>query len=202
MRFLLFIVLIAFFNPVFGQDKEQPLKNLFNEFHASVNHPLGNGFFGGGLGANHVFRPDKICSFRTGLDFQFFHVWGNSADPSHYSSTKDVRWAYADLTIPIVMRFNIKYVFIELGGNLGIGIAGQQTATVTTYSDYQPSVENKTKDSWNSGFSVGPVFGIGTLIPLNEKLDLLIRPDVGANVYFQKEFVNLYGRLCIGIHLK
>ena len=202
MRMIYFTIFMLFYNASVAQEKEQTLKKLFNEFHVSVNHSLGNGFFGGGLGANHVFRPDKVFSFRTGLDLQFFHTWGNSGDPSHYSSTKDIRWAYADLTIPIVMRFNIKYVLIELGGNLGVGIAGQQRATVTTYSDYQPSVEIKTKDFWNSGFSVGPVFGIGTLIPLNEKLDLLIRPDIGASVHFQQEFLNVYGRLCIGIHLK
>ncbi|MGV3613487.1 MAG: hypothetical protein ACO1N0_21185 [Fluviicola sp.] len=202
MKLKLVTIAILLLNGAFAQEKEQPLKNLFNEFHASVNHPLGNGFLGGGLGANRIFRPDKVFSFRTGLDFQFFHVWGNAADPSHYSSTKDVRWAYADLIIPIVMRFNIKYVFIELGGNLGVGIAGQQRATVTDFSNYQSFVVTNTKDSWSSGFSIGPMFGVGTLIPLNEKMDLLIRPDIGASVHFRQEFSNFYARLCIGIHLK
>lgn len=100
------------------------------------------------------------------------------------------------------MRINIKWMFMELGGNLGIGITGQQRATVINYSDYGPPVETVTNDSWNSGISIGPVLGIGSRIPLNEKLDLLIRPDIGASVYFQREFVNLYGRLCVGIHLK
>lgn len=193
---------MSFLNRSFTQEKEQPLRNLFNEYHVSVNHGIGNGFFGGGLGANHVFNPDKIVSFRTGIDFQFFHVWGNAADPSHYSSTKDIRYSYVDLNVPIIMRINIKWMFMELGGNLGIGITGQQRATVTSYSDYEPPVETEIKDSWNPGISLGPVFGIGTLIPLNEKLDLMIRPDVGASVYFQQEFVNLYGRLCVGLHLK
>lgn len=98
------------------------------------------------------------------------------------------------------MRINIKWVFIELGGNLVAGIAGQKRGILTYYS--QPLLETTTKDSWNSGISIGPVLGIGSRIPLNEKLDLLIRPDIGASVYFQQEFVNLYGRLCVGIHLK
>jgi hypothetical protein len=180
----------------FAQEKEQPLKNLFNEFHASVNHELGTGFFGGGLAANHVFRPDKVVSFRTGLDFQFFHHWSDSEDThSYYSSMKNVHYSYVDLTIPIVLRINIKWVFIELGANLGVGIAGQRKAIVTSYYEQLPSVETTTKEAWNPGISVGPVIGIGALIPLNEKLDLLIRPDVGLSGSLREE-------LCIGIHLK
>lgn len=202
MRLLLSLIFMSFLNWNFAQEKEQPLKNLFNEYHVSVNHGIGNGFFGGGLGANHVFNPDKIVSFRTGIDFQFFHVWGDAADPSHYSSTKDIRYSYVDLNVPIIMRINIKWIFMELGGNLGVGITGQRRATVINYSDYGPSVETAIRESWNSGISIGPVLGIGSRIPLNEKLDLLIHPDIGASVYFQQEFVNLYGRLCVGIHLK
>ena len=203
MRWIFFFCLHFFGSFVLGQEKEQPLKNLFNEFHASVNHELGKGFFGGGLGLNHVFRPDKVVSFRTGLDFQFFRAWRDSENNhSHYSSVKDVHYSYTDLTIPVVMRINIRWVFIELGVNLGVGIAGQRRATVTSYYDQQPSVETTTKDSWNPGISVGPVIGIGARIPLNEKLDLLVRPDVGLSGSLQEEFSSLYGRLCIGIHLK
>ena len=151
---------------------------------------------------NHVFVAYKIVYLRAGIDFQFFHAWADSEDPSHYSSTKNIHYTYVDLTIPILMRINIRWVFIELGGSLGAGITGQKKATVTTYSDYQAPVETIIKSSWNPGFSAGPVFGIGTRIPLNEKLDLLIRPDVGASIYFREEFLNLYGRLCVGIHLK
>jgi hypothetical protein len=205
MKFWIFLFLfIGLLNCAFGQAKEQPLRNLFNEFHASVNHELGTGFFGGGLAANHVFRPDKIVSFRTGLDFQFFHNWSDSENShSYYTSVKDIHYSYVDLTIPIVLRINIRWVFIELGVNLGVGIAGQRRATVTSYNDQPPFVvETTTKGSWNPGISVGPVLGIGALIPLNEKLDLLIRPDVGLSGSFTEDFSSLYGRLCVGIHLK
>ena len=202
MKFLLIIGSMFFLLSTFAQEKEQPLKNLFNEYHVSVNHGIGNGFFGGGLGVNHVFRPDKVVSLRMGMDFQFFHTWADSEQPSHYSSAKNVHYSYVDLTVPILMRINIRQLFIELGGNIGAGISGQRKATVTSYSDYQLPVETQTKGSWNPGFSVGPVFGIGARIPLNEKLDLIIRPDVGASIYFRQEFLHFYGRLCMGIHLK
>lgn len=203
MKIALSIVIFAFSLSCLAQEKEQPLKNLFNEFHVSVNHELGDGFFGGGLGVNHVFRSDKVVAFRTGLDFQFFHAWSESENThSYYSSAKNVHYSYLDLTIPLVLRINIRWVFIELGANLGVGIAGQRRATVTSYYDQQPSIETTTKGSWNPGISAGPMLGIGARIPLNEKLDLLVRPDIGLSGSFREEFSSLYGRLCIGIHLK
>ncbi|MNU98142.1 hypothetical protein D3C71_882460 [compost metagenome] len=188
-------------------EKVPSLKNAFNEFHASVNHgiPLSSGmrtFFGAGLGANKVFRAEKTLAFRTGVEFQFFHMLGNSGDPAHYSSVSNVHYSYSDLTIPIVLRINIGMTFIELGGNLGLGVVGQKRYMQHTYSDNQTPVETEKKESSNQGFSAGPVFGIGMLIPMNEKLDLLIRPDVGASVYFREGFANGYVRLCIGIRLK
>ncbi len=205
MRIIYFIILNLFYNASFAQEKEQPLKNLFNELHVSVNHGILNErtFFGGGIGVSHVFRPDKIFAFRTGLDFQFFHAWSDQEEQlSHYSSTKNIHYSYMDLTVPLVLRLNIKWIFMELGGNLAVGIAGQRRADVTNDFYMQPSVKTTTKDSWNPGVSAGLVLGIGARIPLNEKLDLLIRPDVGSSMAFNQEFSNLFGRLCIGIHLK
>lgn len=196
--------ILMFLSNVFAQEKEQKLKNLFNEFHVSANHGIGSskGFFGAGLGINKVFRPEKVIAFRTGLDFQFFHTWGNSGDPAHYSSISNVHYSFLDLTIPVVLRINIGMTFIELGGNLGLGILGQKRYNQHASFDNQASTEIIKKESLNQGFSVGPVLGVGVLIPMNEKLDLLIRPDVGANVYFKEAFTNVYARLCIGIHLK
>ncbi|WP_343634573.1 hypothetical protein [Fluviicola sp.] len=200
MKIALFLVVLVLSFFCSAQEKEQPLKNLFNEYYISVNHGIGDGSFGGGLGLNHVFHPDKIVSFRTGLDFQYFSEMSYSEQPSHFGSPYDYYCSYVDLTVPIVMRINIKWVFIELGGNLAVGIAGQKRGVLSDYS--QPLLETTTKDSWNPGFSVGPVLGIGARIPMNEKLDLLIRPDVGASISLDREFGNLYGRLCVGIHLK
>ncbi len=200
MRISLLLAILAFCSFSFAQEKEQPLNKLFNEFHASVNHGIGDGSFGGGLGVNHVFHPDKIVSFRTGFDFQFFSDQRYSNPPSHFGSPYDYYCSYVDLSIPFIMRINIKWVFIELGGNLVAGIAGQKRGVLRDYS--QPLLETTTKDSWNPGFSIGPILGIGGRIPLTEKLDLLIRPDVGASISLDREFGNLYGRLCLGIHLK
>jgi hypothetical protein len=200
MKVNLLLVIFAFSISCFAQEKEQPLKNLFNEFHISVNHGIGDGSFGGGLGVNHVFHPDKVISFRTGLDFQYFSNQTYSNPPSHFGSPYYYYCSYVDLTIPLIMRINIKWVFIELGGNLGVGITGQKRGVLTDYS--QPLLETTTNDSWNPGVSVGPMFGIGARIPLSEKLDLLIRPDVGASISLDQEFGNLYGRLCVGVRLK
>lgn len=202
MKSWMYLLLVTLSTHSFAQENsQQPLKDLFNEFHVSVNHGIGDGSFGGGLGVNHVFNPDKVVSFRTGLDFQFFSDQRYSDPPSHFGSPYDYYCSYVDVTIPFIMRINIKWVFIELGGNLVAGIAGEKRGVLKdTYSN--ATFDATSKDSWNPGFSVGPLVGIGTRIPLTEKLDLLIRPDVGASISLDREFGNLYGRLCVGIHLK
>ena len=134
MRLLLSLIFMSFLNWNFAQEKEQPLRNLFNEYHVSVNHGIGDGSFGGGLGVNHVFHPDKVISFRTGLDFQFFSDQTYSNPPSHFGSPYDYYCSYVDLTIPFIMRINIKWVFMELGGNLVAGIAGQKRGILKDYS--------------------------------------------------------------------
>lgn len=52
--------------------------------------------------------------------------------------------------------------------------------------------------------TVGLNSGIGTTLSLNEKLDLVIHPDFGANLFFMDthERIYSYGRLCVGIRLK
>ncbi|MNJ82984.1 hypothetical protein D3C87_03970 [compost metagenome] len=188
----------------FSQEKEQKLKNLFNEFHVSVNHGIGSGrtFFGAGLGANKVFRAEKIVAFRTGIEFQLFHTWDDVGDPSHFSAIKNIHRNHIDFMVPVAMRINIQRMFIELGGNVGVGVVGWERFTYLSFPLGKPTVQTERKEGWTPGFSMGLMGGIGGLIPLNEKLDLLIRPDVGASVYFHGEFLNLYARLCIGIHLK
>ncbi|MDR0803201.1 hypothetical protein [Fluviicola sp.] len=203
---LIFGFTLMFLSSVFSQEKKQ---KPVNEFHVSVNHgiPLSSlerTFFGVGLGVSHVFHSEKVAAFRTGLEFQFFHAWaGSLADHSHYSSSSNVHYSYVDFTIPLLLRINISWAFIELGVCFGTNLFGQERATVTSYYDYQPSIQTTGKRAWNPGISAGPVAGIGILIPLNEKLDLLIRPDAGVSAYFREEqYMNLYARLCVGIHLK
>lgn len=203
---LLVLICMQLF-PAFGQEKEPSLKNLFNEFHVSANHgiPLyskNRSFFGAGLGANKVFRSEKIIAFRTGLEFQLFHTWDDVGDPSHFSAIKNIHRTGIDLNVPIMLRINIQKMFIELGGNIGTGVVGWERYTNYSFPMGQPTVQTEQKQGWSSGFFLGSTAGMGGLIPLNEKMDLLIRPDVGANLYFYGGFLHLYGRLCIGIHLK
>ena len=206
MRILLFFILIGSLNGVIAQEKEQPLKNLFNEFHASVNHgiPLfmqDRTFFGVGLGANKVFRSDKIVAFRTGLELQLFHSWQANGDPSHFSYTENIHSYFLDLSVPLALRMNINHLFVEVGGNIGVGVGGQRRETYSSFPLGQPTVTTEQKTKTGSGFWLGPAVGIGTLISLNERLDLLIRPDVQLNWQIY-DGLNLYARLCVGIHLK
>src|SRR6185436_1499537 len=55
----------------------QDVSKLINEFHLSGNHGLSapKTFFGGGLGASHVFRADQPLGARIGLEADFYHFW-------------------------------------------------------------------------------------------------------------------------------
>nr|WP_294857973.1 hypothetical protein [uncultured Fluviicola sp.] len=180
------------------------MKHLFNEFHASVNHgiPLyteDRTFFGTGLGAGKVFRAEKIVAFRSGLELQLFHCW-QANDPSHFTNGSNIHSYFVDLSVPVIMRINISHFFVELGGNVGVGVGGRKQETTYSSSTGQ-TVMTVQKSRTGSGFWLGPAFGIGTLIPLNERLDLLIRPDVQLNWQIYGG-MDLYGRLSVGIHLK
>jgi hypothetical protein len=205
MKSLLFVIALILSKWSFGQEKKL-FKDYFNEFHVSVNHgiplfPADRTFFGGGLGISHVFCADKIISFRTGLDFQLFHEWDEFGEPAHYSSVKNIHYFFVDLSAPLMMRLNVSRFFVEFGANVGVGVGGRMRSTVSSYTPYQPTTTTEQKSRTGSGFWFGPALGIGTLIPLNEKLDLLVRPDIQLN-WNIFEHMNLYGRLCVGIRLK
>ncbi len=55
-------------------EKQQPLKNLVNEFHISVNHGIGSSkeFFGGGWEQTEFLDLKKYLLFELDWNFNFF----------------------------------------------------------------------------------------------------------------------------------
>lgn len=214
MKYSLLPMLFGTLTTVFGQNEKLQFKDYFNEFHVSVNHgiPLGGNnrtFYGAGLGMSHVFRAEKTVGARAGLELDFFHVRGYDISPPESDKTrKNQHYYLTSLTIPLNFRISFgekTRLFFELGGRAGFVISGYYTADVLqTGSNNESFFEHvKTHKAPVGLGTVGLNSGIGTLIPLNEKLDLVIHPDFGANLFFlDNESINLYGRLCIGIHLK
>lgn len=207
-----FLILMISVNG-FSQEKEQKLKNLFNEFHVSVNHGLPfsseeRTFFGGGLGANHVFRADKIVGARTGLELDFFHFWERDAGPPESGQVKkNQHFYFTTISIPANLQLNfgrnIRFSF-EVGARLGIVAYMIYTADVlrtgSSYGPYGTFEYERTSKVFRSGF-VGLNSGIGAKIPLNERMDLLIRPTIQINGY-SIDMMKLYGQLQVGLHLK
>ena len=213
MRSLLFIGLLVLSFPGFTQEKKT-FKDYFNECHASVNHGIPFGgytktFFGGGLGMSHVFRADKIVGARAGLELDFFHFWDEGGFDHFLEQTSVNQHFYlTTLTLPIHLRISFgkktRFLF-ELGGRAGFVVLGHCIADVQqTGPNYETYFERVKTYKASVGLgTVGLTSGIGTLIPLNEKLDLIIRPDLGANLFFLNDIrINPYVRLCIGIHLR
>lgn len=214
MKQLLLIALISFFNACFAQENKT-FKDYFNEFHISINHgvPLNANdrtFFGGGLGMSHVFRADRTVGARAGLELELFHVTDyNVGPPESDRVRKNQHFYLTSLTIPLNLRLGFGHktrFFFELGGRAGFVVLGYYTADVLqagVNNDYYFEHVKTTKVPVGAG-TVGLTSGIGTSVPLNEKLDLVIHPDFGANLFFfdYHDRIYLYGRLCVGIHLK
>lgn len=199
----------------FTQENKKKFKDYFNEFHASVNHGVSGywnkgAFWGGGLGMSHVFRPDRTVGARAGLELDLFHIRGYNTSPPESDKVRMNQHFYLTaLTIPLNLRLSFgkeTRFFFELGGRAGFVISGYYTADVfqTVGPAGEPIFEHvKTVKAPVGLGTVGLNSGIGTSVPLNEKLDLVIHPDFGANLFFlDNESINLYGRLCVGIHLK
>lgn len=208
---LVSVVLISL--TALGQENNE--RNIFlNEFHLSLNHgiPAYSGkrtFFGGGLGASHVFRANRIVGARIGLEADFFHVWGGDTQvPESDKTRRNQHFYLTKVSLPVNLRITLgkktRFLF-EAGGRFGLIVSAYYTADVLqTGPNYETFFEHQKTAHGPVGLGfVGLNSGIGTLIPMNEKLDLLIRPDMGANLYFRETGeVYLYTRLCVGIHLK
>lgn len=190
------------------------------EFHLSANHPIWNNsedwtFFGGGFGANLVFRDTNTLSFKTGFETNFFHTWNRSVSLSHFSGKSDVHYRFYNLSIPLMLRLHVgervKF-FLEAGGYLGIPLAGNMTSKyhVTPSSPGDAGINETRTEKFSGYFSVSPAVSLGLIFPLTQQLDLYLKPEF----VFQKNFgVQVYGsgsdfndhfryiRLCLGIRL-
>ncbi len=216
MRFLIFIISILLFFSSFGQEvKSQPLKNLFNEYQVSINHGVANPrtFFGAGLGASHIFRPDKVIGSRVGLEADFFHFWnGEIAPPYSNEPRRNQHYYSTNISVPFTLQLNFgnrtRFLF-ELGGRLGVNVHTQYSADV-----YQTAIGSESygkfayeKTILSLGAFLGLNAGIGVIIPLNEKCSLSFKPDVGLNMYSEKPNfaldagppANMYLRMNLGL---
>ena len=197
------------------------------EFHSSVNRPLShsesNTYYGGGIGANVLFRDTSVFNIKTGLEVNYFHTWDDRIYPSKTSSTRDLHYRYAVVSIPAFLRLtfgNRFKMFIEGGTYLGVSPGGKVRYTYTSYSMYfgQPSVKSEKNENYNTGLSISPAIGLGARFSLSERLDIFLKAEVafvvknkrfyggtiGSNYggYYDFNYRYNYLRLCVGIHLK
>lgn len=169
------------------------------EFHASINYPIASQTFpGAGLGANVLFREEKLVNFKIGLEINYFHTW----DKVYYGGLNGDHH-YGVLSVPAMVRFTTgeKHKgFFEMGTYVGIGF-GQ---TETGYYSYN----NPQYDTYFPGVVITPAIGLGGRFSLSERIDLLLKPEFALTMtefdlndrLFETYY--LYARFCVGIHLK
>lgn len=187
------------------------------ELHVSANHPLGKTrtFYGGGFGANLVFRDERAFSFKTGFEANFFHTWNKSVYAGHMASSSNVHYNFWNLSIPVMFRLKagqrVKF-FAEAGGYVGIPLTGTITSRYVTYatSPTNPGTDGIRTEKFGGYFSLSPAVSVGGIFPVSQRVDLILKPEF----LFQKNFgvydgpvsdfnaKFYYVRLCLGIHLK
>lgn len=196
------------------------------EFHGSVNHPLSSRedrtFFGGGAGANILFRDSRIFNFKTGMEVNYFHTWDESAYGGKMSSATDVHYRYVIVSFPVFMRltFGERFKwFLETGAYLGICPGGNRRYTSTSYGPSPGNISEAVySQSYRTGLSITPAAGLGVRFPLSERIDLFLKPEFAfvksnlaanghKNTYGPGDHTDFndwytYVRFCVGIHLK
>lgn len=189
------------------------------ELHVSGNHPLENEpkdrtFYGGGLGVNLVFMDDRVLSFKTGLEANFFHTWNKSAYVGKMASSTNVHYNYWNLSIPALFRLNVGQkvkFFIEAGGYLGIPLAGSSTSKyyLTPMSPGVVNVPEMRKEQYEGHMSVSAAAALGGIFPVSQRVDLILKPEFlfRKNIRIQdspvSDFNNRfsYFRLCFGMRI-
>ena len=212
-RRILIIILVFISLTAESQEKQKAIRGF--EFYASVNHPISakegvRTFYGGGIGANIIFNDTNQVSFKTGVEFNYFHTWDSWLYSGHFSNQSNIHYQYAILSIPAVVRFNMGdefKLFLELGAYLGISLGGDMRSTYSTYdpiSNY--SFNGFKRENYFPGLSFTPMIGFGARVPLSERIDLVLKPEFAFMLNqensesFNRHY--FYARFCAGIHLK
>lgn len=187
------------------------------ELHVSVNHPLSSDneartFYGAGIGANVLFADTSLVSFKTGVEFNFFHTWDSRIYAGHFASQTNVHYQYVALAIPAIVRFSFGRefkLFIESGAYVGVGY-GKMRSDYSSYSPYNnTSFKGYRYDEYFPGLSFTPMFGLGGRFPLFDRMDLVLKPEFAFvlnefgsdnGTEFNRGF--FYAKLSLGIHLK
>lgn len=210
-------ILILFFllsGSGFAQVDSQSLRNLFNEFHVSVNHGFNSPktYFGAGLGASHLFHPDRALGARVGLELDHYHFWrdNNPSPENKYQSRFNQHFNAVNITIPVNLQVNFGYSvrsLFEMGFHLGVNIHTGYKADAV-HSASVPYTEEHIDTKIGLGALGGFNMGIGVRLPFNDAVSLLIKPGIGANIYFSDGsgynngmLSHAYAKLSIGILL-
>ncbi len=219
-----FLIILALIFSGFSVQAQQ----LGLEMHYSVNRTFGhsavNTYYGGGIGANVLFRDTSIFNIKTGLELNYFHTWDGSIYTSQMWTRKDLHYRYLVVSIPAFVRFTFGKrvkVFFEGGAYLGFSPTGKVRFTNVSYGSYpgDPTTTTEGSDFYSTGVSISPAGGIGVRFPLSERLDLFLKPEFafvknkllggqsngyGSGYGGDYDFNNRYTylRLCAGLHLK
>ncbi|WP_341907746.1 hypothetical protein [Fluviicola taffensis] len=197
-----------------AQDRQKAIPGW--EFHASVNHPISakegvRTFYGGGIGVNVIFKDTNRVSFKTGIELNYFHTWDAWLNSGNFSNQTNIHYQYSVLSIPALVRFNFGNelnFLVEFGAYLGFSVGGEMRSDYFSNDPFSnESVNGFKHENYTPGLSITPAIGFGTRLPLSNRLELLLKPEIAftKNENYGEDSFNkhyFYARFCAGIHLK
>lgn len=228
-KIILYTACVIYTLPIFAQDKKGSLDVLtldekksfpFDEFTISCNRTtVGDSYthdrFGFGTGMYHTGLKKYSVNFIMGIEYNRTNLFKYSGGyTGHFSYQHDVTYHLNTISSPFFFRFNfgkkIKF-FLEAGAYIDLNLICSVTGLTETNSGMDSLGHySNTESKFRSGaelkfFNAGATTGIGVSIPLNSKLDLIIKSDYRYGVRSLMEsddFFNRYIRAVVGLKWK
>lgn len=193
----------------------QEAKDFFvDEFQISLNRTLlqdnnTEDRFGFGLGAYHVFLPEKKVNIVFGLEYNRTSQFIKRMYEGRFAHSTDLTYNINCISVPIAPRFNIgSKLFVDIGGFADLLISANRSGTMHTYLPDSIQVVYTTKEFKEKARlsnCFGVFAGIGVRIPIS-KFELIIKPEYkfGINKLYsyQDDIYNRYFKINLGLKIK
>jgi hypothetical protein len=217
-KLIFYTACIIFTLPVLAQNEKQPFP--FDEFTISANKTTvadanTSDRFGFGAGVYHTFLKQKKINLISGVEFnntsQFKKLGTYS---SKFASSYDITYHVYSVSIPFSARFNFgkktkffmeagAYIDLNFGSNMKGRIVSARSEIDSTGHYYFVVHEGQLDTGADLKFlNAGASGGIGVSIPLNSKIDLILKSDYRfgiRNLIDTDAFFNRYLRLVVGL---
>lgn len=189
-RFITIILFFLIFQPVLLQGQENKLNigisggpSMKWMYYKNYHWAPGIGYSGD---FSFQYNLTQRISLRTAIAFEKkgeHRTVGVTDEWGHYLGTRTYNYSLDYLVIPLLFRFNVikpNYLFIDIGPYTGYLMC-------LSYKTYGALGDDKSKctkpDEFNRKFDWGLSAGIGTEVPIADKISLMLETKYNRGLY-------------------